>query len=82
MSGLHDRLEEVFRLTFGDDDLTITDATTAEDVEGWDSAAHISLMFGIEEEFGVRFSDEELTAFDNVGELKAHLKAKGCGDDV
>jgi acyl carrier protein len=70
---VHERLEALFRQVFGDDDLVLTDDTTARDVPGWDSVAHINLMFGIEQAFGVQFLGNELAEFQNVGELKAYL---------
>ena len=73
---LHDRLEEVFQTVFNDDDLALTDETTAADVDGWDSVAHINLMFAIESEFGMQFSGNQLAEFGNIGELKAFLMQK------
>ncbi|MCA9295641.1 MAG: acyl carrier protein [Phycisphaerales bacterium] len=73
---LHERLEEVFQTVFNDDDLSLTDATTASDVAGWDSVAHINLMFAIENEFGMQFSGNQLAEFGNIGELKAFLTEK------
>jgi acyl carrier protein len=70
---LHERLEEVFQTVFNDDDLSLTDATTAADVDGWDSVAHINLMFAIESEFGMQFRGNQLAEFGNIGELKSFL---------
>lgn len=69
----HQQLEEVFREVFNCDDLTLTEATTAEDIPEWDSVAHINLMFSIEQAFNVRFNGNELAEFKNIGELKAFL---------
>lgn len=74
---LHDRLEDIFRTVLNDEQLTLTDETTAAEVEGWDSVAHINLMFSIESEFGVQFAGNELAEFKNVGELKAFLESRG-----
>lgn len=49
---------------------------TASDIEGWDSVAHINLMFGIEQAFGVRFKGNELADMKNIGELKQFLSGK------
>ena len=73
---LHERLEEVFRDVLGDDEIVITDETTAADIPGWDSVAHINLMCSIEEVFGVQFSGNQLAEFQNVGELKQFLTAR------
>ncbi len=43
-------MEDVFDL----DDLTVTEATTAEDIEEWDSLSHIRLIVAIERRFGKR----------------------------
>ena len=76
---LHDRLVEIFRQVFDDDDLILTDEMTANDIKGWDSLAHINLMFSIEQAFGLRFSGNELAEFKNIGELKAFLMNKVPG---
>jgi acyl carrier protein len=79
VTSVHERLEALFRQVFGDDDIVLTDATTAEDVPGWDSVAHINLMFGIEQAFGVQFLGNELAEFQNVGELVRYLTARAPG---
>ncbi|MDQ1287072.1 MAG: acyl carrier protein [Actinomycetota bacterium] len=67
------RLESIFRSILEDDSLVLTDELTAADVPAWDSVAHINLMFTIESQFGVEFSDEQLNGFKNVGELRRHV---------
>ncbi|UCD76617.1 MAG: acyl carrier protein [Phycisphaerales bacterium] len=74
---LHERLEEIFRTVLNDDQLSLSDDTSASDVEGWDSVAHINLMFSIESEFGIQFAGNELAEFKNVGELKRYLESRG-----
>jgi acyl carrier protein len=70
------RLTEIFRSVLGDDDFELRDDLTADQVEDWDSLAHVNLMFAIEEEFGVRFGDSEFGEFADVGELRRYLEAK------
>ena len=72
---LHQQLEEVFHNVFNDDEIVLTDETTAKDIPGWDSIAHINLMFSIEDAFGVQFEGNQLAEFKNVGELKEFLAA-------
>lgn len=74
---LHERLEEVFRQVFDDENLTLTEEMTAHDIGGWDSVVHINLMFSIEQAFGVRFNGNELAEMKNIGELKQFLAKKG-----
>lgn len=64
-----EKLNEVFRDVFDDDDITVTDTTTADDIDDWDSLSHINLIVSIENEFGMKFSMGETTHLKNVGEM-------------
>jgi acyl carrier protein len=55
--------------TFIVDPAAITRATTAADVDGWDSVSHAMLIMTIEEKYGVRFPDREVFSFQDVGAL-------------
>ena len=63
------KLEQVFRDIFDEEELTINNETTAEDIEDWDSLAHINLVVSIEKEFDVKFALGELQALQNVGDM-------------
>jgi acyl carrier protein len=71
--GVEGRVLQVFREVLAVDDLQLSDASTAADVPGWDSLAHINIMYSLEAEFDVQFSDEQLTSFQDVGELRRFL---------
>ena len=71
-----ERLDEVIREVFDDPGMVLTDATTAREVPGWDSLAHVNLMFSIESEFGIAFSSSELSTLQDVGELRRVVVAK------
>jgi acyl carrier protein len=66
---ISDRLTEVFRITFGDETLVLDPAMTADDVAGWDSVSHITLIYAIEDEFGIKFSTRDLEGLTCVGDL-------------
>ncbi|MEI6226626.1 MAG: acyl carrier protein [Deltaproteobacteria bacterium] len=66
---IHERLTEVFRDVLDAPTLVIGDATTAKDVEGWDSIAHVSLIVAVEKAFRVRFTTKEVKALANVGDF-------------
>lgn len=63
------KLTEVFRDVFDDDGLVITDETTADDIEDWDSLEHISLISAVEKAFKMRFTMKEVSGMKNVGEM-------------
>ncbi len=64
-----EKLEDIFREVFDDDSIEITDDLTAEDVEGWDSLMHITLIGAIESEFKIKFSMRDILSMKNVGAL-------------
>lgn len=68
-------LRKVFQQVF-DDDVVISEGTTAKDVEGWDSLNHVRLMVAVEKAFKVRFAAAEVSEMKTVGDLKRALDAK------
>lgn len=76
MMEFQDKLNRIFREVFDNDDINITPEMTANDVEGWDSLSHVNLIITIETKFGIRFSQEELLTFKNVGDLLDSIRGK------
>lgn len=66
---INEKLNSVFQEVFNNNDLTVTDATIASDVDGWDSIAHLTLMSSVEDAFSIEFSLGEINGFNNVGQL-------------
>jgi acyl carrier protein len=67
MNRIQTELQEIFRRVF-DDELVITDSTSASDVDGWDSIAHINLIIAIEKHFGVKFTANEIGSLGRRGQ--------------
>jgi acyl carrier protein len=63
------KIQDIFRDIFYDDDIIINDQTNAEDIEEWDSFNHINLVSAIEEAFEIRFALGELQELQNVGDM-------------
>ena len=63
------RLTTVFQEVFDDPALAIDEATTAEDIEGWDSVTHVLLVVAVEQAFAVKFKTAEIETLKNVGDL-------------
>ncbi|MDD6571678.1 MAG: acyl carrier protein [Thermoflexaceae bacterium] len=62
-------LNEVFRDVFDDEDITVNEATTADDIDDWDSLEHINLIVAVEKKFGMKFTMGEVSGMKNVGEM-------------
>ena len=63
------RVQDVFREELELDDLELTDETTADDVEEWDSLSHVQLVVALEKTFNIKFTSREILSWDNVGDL-------------
>ncbi len=66
---IFEKLTDIFRDVFDDEGITLTEATTAADIEDWDSLTHITLLSAVEEEFEVKFGMKAVQNLKNVGEL-------------
>lgn len=73
---IYARLNRVFCDVFDDDSIRITPRTTSDDIEDWDSLAHISLISAVERTFRIKFRMGEITTMKNVGEMVAIIKAR------
>jgi acyl carrier protein len=70
---IHSELQAIFRQVFDHDELIISEATTATDVNGWDSMAHVNLIIAIERGFGVSFSGADLASMRGLDRTIGHL---------
>jgi acyl carrier protein len=73
---IYPRLTKIMRDVLDDDNLVVTPELTANDVEGWDSVNHITLVVAIEEAFGIKFKSAELEKMKNVGQLVDQIEKK------
>ncbi|MCR5358078.1 MAG: acyl carrier protein [Lachnospiraceae bacterium] len=64
-----ERLQEVFRDVFDDEDIVISNETTADDIEGWDSLTHVVLIVAVQDEFDIKFSIAETNTLKNIGDF-------------
>ena len=64
-----EKVTQIIREEFEDEGIEVSFDTTAADVKGWDSLAHLSLMHEIEGEFEIKFTMGEIQGFKNVGEV-------------
>ena len=67
---------EIFKDVLDKEDLVLNDQSTANDVEEWDSLAHIHLVVALERKFNIHFSSKEIQSWDNVGEMLDSIFSK------
>ena len=66
---IFEELTEIFRDIFDDEEIELTDETTAEDIEDWDSLEQINLLVAIEKKFSIKFKLDEVSHLANVGDM-------------
>ena len=70
------QVNSIFIDVLDNEDIVLSDATTARDVEDWDSLNHIQLVVAIEKHFKVKFTSGEIQSWKNVGEMCQALMLK------
>lgn len=73
---VRDKLNGIFQEVFKDDGIQVKPETTANDVEGWDSFSHVTLIVAIETRFNIKFSLKEVMGFKSVGDLIKSIEQK------
>lgn len=71
-----EKLTDIFRQVMDNDEIVLEENTTAEDIEEWDSLAHVQLIEKLENVFGIRFSAKEMLSWDDVGEFVDSIQEK------
>ena len=68
------KVQEICRDVFEDDQLTVTEDTSGADIEGWDSLTHLSLVSELEEAFDIAFTLDETTGSKKLGDLVSAIE--------
>lgn len=70
------QLSDIFSDVLDLEDVELTDTTSADDIEEWDSLSHIQLIVATEKHFGVKFTSLEIMKWNNVGEMVDSIMTK------
>ena len=72
MKEFENKLKKIISVIFLVNENKINDESSNENIKEWDSLKHLSLVLAIEEEFNIRFTNDEtlqLTSFKNIVEI-------------
>ena len=72
------KLQPIFDDVFGEDSVPITAETSSDDIIGWDSVAHVSVLVAVERDFDIMFDPDEIMEMENVGALVASIQSKAA----
>jgi acyl carrier protein len=75
-SAILEKLNGIFTDVLDNDDIKISETSTANDIEEWDSLNHIQLVVAIEKSFKVKFTTYEIQTWKNVGDMVNSIQAK------
>jgi acyl carrier protein len=69
-------VNDIFIDVLDNEDIKLTTATTAIDIDEWDSLNHIQLVVAIEKHFKVKFNTTEIQSWKNVGEMCSAIEKR------
>ncbi len=73
---IKNKLQDIFRDIFDIEDLVIENKMNSDDIEDWDSLAHINLIVAIEKEFNIKFKLGELQELKDIGAMSKIISSK------
>lgn len=73
---IFEKLNEIFIDVLDLDECELTEESSADDIEEWDSLSHIQLIVAIEKAFKIKFTSLEIMKWANVGEMVNSMEEK------
>lgn len=71
-----EELQSIFRDVLDQPDLKLTRESSGQNVEDWDSLAHINLVTAVATRYKIKFALGELQDLKNVGDMVDLIKVK------
>ena len=60
------KINQIFIDVLDNKDITLTESTSAKDIEEWDSLTNIQIIISIEKEFNIHFTTKDLLNLKSV----------------
>ena len=64
-----EKIQSIMRDVFDDESIVLTNETTADDIDQWDSMNHVRLIDAVEQDLGIQLPMEQVNELRNVGDL-------------
>ena len=75
-SEILEQMQDIFIDVLDNNEIVLTEDTTADDIEEWDSLSHIQLVAGIENHFKIKLTSKEIMECANVGDMADCIRRK------
>jgi len=70
------KLAAIFEDVLDLDDPELSEATSGDDIEDWDSLANVRLMVAVEKAFGIELTTDEMADIETLGDIVDLVVAK------
>ncbi|WP_218648136.1 acyl carrier protein [Winogradskyella forsetii] len=76
MPEIEDKIKEIMALVFDVPKKDITEDTSPDDLDNWDSIGSINLVTALEDEFDIEFEEEDIIEMLNFQLIKIKIEEK------
>ncbi len=76
---MEQKLKQIMSNIFETEEDEITDDSSMDNIEKWDSLKHINLIIAIEEQFGISIDEDEMVEMTSFTKIKRILRDNGVG---
>lgn len=73
---MQDKIREIASIVFEVDIDSLTEDSSADTIDRWDSLSHMNFVTALEEEFEIRFSETELSELLNLKLVRLIIEDK------
>jgi acyl carrier protein len=69
-------VNEIFKEVLDDESIVLNYESNSDNIDDWDSLAHIQLIVAIEKKYKIKFTAKEMVSWKNVGEMTENIIEK------